>query len=89
MFFEILWLDYAPLQNGFDAVFVALLRSTRTPFAMDKFTIQQVSRDAILLHVEDMPHPHEFVLDEDGFHAGGFSTVQDFKVGDTILLTYP
>ena len=34
---------------------------------------------------EDMPHSSEMGLDEDGFEAGGFSTVQDFKVGDMIL----
>ena len=53
---------------------------------MDKFTIQQASRDAILLHAEDRPHPSELDLDEDGFDAGGFSTVHDFKVGDMIYL---
>ena len=45
------------------------------PFASDKFVIQQASRDAILLHVEDTPDPSELGLDEDGFDAGGFSTV--------------
>ena len=55
---------------------------------MDKFTIQQASRDAILLHAEDMPHPSELGLDEDGFDPGGFSAVRDFKVGDMILPTY-
>ena len=45
-----LWLDLAP-----DAVLVALLRSTRVPFAMSKFTIQQAFRDAIFLHAEDIP----------------------------------
>ena len=30
----------------------------------------------------------ELGLDEDGFDAGGFSTVQDFKAGDIILPMY-
>ena len=80
MFHEFLWLDLAPLQIGFDAVLVALLMSIRVRFGMGKFTIQQASRDAILLHAEDMPHPPELGLDE-----GGFSRVQDVKVGDMIL----
>ena len=89
MFLKFLWLDPAPVQTGFDAALEAFLRSTRVPLAMDKFTIQQACKDAILLHAEDMPHPSELGLDEDGVDAGGFSTVQDFKVGDMILPTYP
>ena len=85
---EFLWLDLAPVQIGFDAVLVALLSSTPVPFAMDKFTKQRATRDAILLRVEDMPHPSEMDIDEDEFDAGGFSTTQDFKVGDMILPTY-
>ena len=42
----------------------------------------------MLLHAEDMPDPSELCLDEDGFDAGGLSTVQDFKVGNMILQTY-
>ena len=76
------------MQIGFDAVLVALLRSTRVPFAMDRFTMQQESRDVIILHAKDMPNPSELGLDEDGFDAGGFSTVQDFKAGDIILPMY-
>ena len=59
MFLEFLWLDLAPVQIGFDAVLVSLLRSIGAPFTMDKFIIQQASKDAILLHAEDMPHPSE------------------------------
>ena len=83
MFLEFLWLDLAPVHIGFDAVLVALLRSTSVPFAMGKVTIQQACRVVILLHAEDMPHPIELGLDE-----GGFTMVQDFKVGDMILPTY-
>ena len=87
MYLKFLWLDLAPVQIGFDALLVALLRSTRIPFAMGKFVIEQASRDVILLLVEDMPHPSELGLDEDGLDAGRFSTVQDFKVGDIVLST--
>ena len=83
MFLEFLGLHLAPVQSAFDAVLVALLRSTRVPFAIDKFTIQQASEDA-----EDMSHPSELGLDEDGFDVGGFSTVHDFKVGDMMLPVY-
>ena len=58
------------------------------PFAMDKFIIQLASRDAILLHAEDLLHASEVGLDEDGLDVGGFSTVQDFRVGDMIFPTY-
>ena len=84
MFFEFLWFDLSPMQTGFDAVRVALLRSTRVLFA----TIQQAFRDVVLLHAEDMPHPPEIGLDEDGFNAGGFSTVRYFKVADMVLPSY-
>ena len=40
------------------------------------------------MHAEDMPHPSELGHDEDGFHTGGYSTVQDLKIGDIILATY-
>ena len=75
MFLEFLWLDLAPVWIGFDAADVALFRSTRVSFAMDKFTIQQASRDVIILHAQDMPHPSELGFSEDGFDAGGFNTV--------------
>ena len=88
MFLQFLLLDLASVQIGFDAVLIGFLRSTCAPFATDKFTIQQASRDAIFLHAENMPHPSESCLDEDGFDADGFSTVQDFKVGDMILPMY-
>ena len=55
---------------------------------MGKFTIQRVFVEAILMHAEDMPHPSELGFDEDGFEAGGLSTVHDFNVGDMILPTY-
>ena len=87
MFPEFLWLGLTLVLIGFDAVLVALLRSTRVSFARGKFTIQPASRDAIVLHAEDMPHPPELGIDENGFHAGGFSTVQDFNVGDMIFPT--
>ena len=70
VFLEFLWLDLASVLIDFDAVLVARFRSTREPFAMDKFTIQQGFRDAIFLHAEDMPHPSELDLDEDGADAG-------------------
>ena len=55
IFLEFLWLDLAPVQTGFDAVLVGLLRSTRVPFAMRKFLIQQASVMRLLLHA--MPCP--------------------------------
>ena len=58
------------------------------PFAMCKFTIQQASRDVMLLHAEDMPCSSELGLGEDEFDAGGFSMAQDFSVDDMILPTY-
>ena len=88
MLLKFLRLDLAPVKIGFDAVLVALLMSTHVPFAMDKFTIQQSSRDAIFLHGEDKPNPSELGLDEDRFNAGGFSTVLTFQVGDMILPTH-
>ena len=41
------------------------------PFAMCKFIVQQVSREAVVLHARGMPRPSELGLDEDGFDAGG------------------
>ena len=72
--------DVAPLEIGFDRVFIPQFWSTLVSFA-----VHQASRYPTLLHSNHVSNPSKLGLDVGGLSAGGLSLIEDLKIGDVIL----
>ena len=58
---------------------------TLISFASNEFTIQKMTRYAITVYSNDMPHHTKLNLKQNSFNAGGVGALQDFQTGDTVL----
>ena len=78
-------IDVAPLEIGFDRVFIPQFWSTLISFAGLKFPVHQASRHPTLLHLNHMSNPSKLGLDDGGLYAGGLSLIGDLQIGDVVL----
>ena len=77
-------IDVAPMEIGFDRVFIPQFWSTFS-FAGLKFPVHQVSRHPTLLHLSHVSNPSKLGLDDGGLYAGGLSLIEDLQIGDVVL----
>ena len=73
-------IDVAPLEIGFDRVFIPKFWSTMISFAGLKFPVHQASRHPTLLHSNRVSNPSKLGLDD-----GGLSLIEDLQIGDVVL----
>ena len=78
-------IDVAPLEIGFDRVFIPQFWSTLVSFAGLECPVQQASRHLTLLHSNHVSNPSKFGLDDGGLYAGGLSLIEDLQIGDVVL----
>ena len=78
-------IDAAPLEIGFDRVFIPQFWSTLISFAGQEFPVYQASRHATLLHSNHVSNPLKLGHDDGGFYAGGLSLIDDLQIGDVVL----
>ena len=82
---QVSWIDVAPLEIGFDHVFIPQFWSTLVSFASLEFPVHQAFRYPTLLDSNHMSNPSKLGLDDDGLYAGGFSLIKDLQIGDVVL----
>ena len=75
----------APLEIGFDRVFIPQFWSTLIYFAGLKFPVHQASRHPTFLHTNHVSNPSKLGLDDGGLAAGGLSLIEDLQIGDVVL----
>ena len=75
----------APLEIGFDCVFILQFWSTLVSFASLEFPIHQVSQHLTLLHSNHVSNPSKLGLDDGCLNAGGLSLIEDLHIGDVVL----
>ena len=78
-------IDVAPLEIGFDHVFILQFWSTLISFAGLKFPLHQASRHLTLLHSNHVSNPSKLGLDDSGLYAGRLSLIEDLQIGDVVL----
>ena len=78
-------INVAPLEIGFDRVFILQFWSTLISFAGLKFPVHQVSRHLTFLHSNHMSNPSKLGLDDGGLYAGGLSLIKDLQISDVVL----
>ena len=82
---QVSWIDVAPLEIGFDRVFIQQFWSTLVSFAGLEFHVHQASRHPTLLHSNQVSNPLKLGLDDGGLYAGGLSLIEDLQIGDVVL----
>ena len=75
----------APLEIGFDRVFIPQFWSTLISFAGLEFPVHQASWHPTLLHSNHVSNPSKLGLDNGGLYAGGLSLIEDLQIGDVVL----
>ena len=78
-------IDVAPLEIGFDRVFIPQFWSTLISFAGLKFPVHQASRHPTILHSNHMSNLSKLDLDAGGLYAGGLSLIEDLQIGDVVM----
>lgn len=78
------WLP-TPLKVFLHSVLVLLARAALLFLASIKFSIQQLTGHAMIIHPDDISHPLQLDLDEYGLNPGNLCTVQDLEVCDMVL----
>ena len=78
-------IDVAPLEIGFDCIFIPQFWSTLVSFAGLEFPVQQASRHPTLLHLNHVSNPSKLGLNDGGLYAGGLSLIEDHQIGDVVL----
>ena len=68
-------IDVAPLEIGFDRVFIPQFWSTLISFAGLKFPVHQVSQHLTLFHSNHVSNPSKLGLDD-----GGLSLIKDLQI---------
>ena len=48
-------------------------------------TIKQMTRYAVIVYSNNMPHPAKLSVKQHSLDAGGAGALQDFQIGDTVL----
>ena len=79
-------MNVAPLKDFFNIVFEPLSGTTLISFASSEFAIKQMTRNVVTVHYNDIPHPAKLSLKQHSFDVGGVGALQDFQIGDTVLL---
>ena len=83
--FQVSRIDVAPLEIGFDRVFIPQFWSTLVSFADLEFPIHQASQHPTLLYSNHVSNPSKFGLDDGGLSAGGLSLIEDLQISDVVL----
>ena len=81
----VLWGECCTIAGYLNVVFEPLSGTTLISFASSELTIKQMTRYAVTVHSNGMPHPAKLSLKQHSFDAGGVGALQDFQIGDTIL----
>ena len=77
--------DVAPLEIGFDHVFIPQLWSTLVSFAGLELPVHQVSQHPTFLHSNHVSNPSKLGLDDGSLYAGGLSLIENLQIGDVVL----
>ena len=82
---QVPWFDVAPLEMGFNCVFIPQFWSTLVSFTGLELPVHQASQYPTLLHLNHVSNPSKLGLDDGGLYAGGLSLIEDLQIGDVVL----
>ena len=74
---QVFRIDMAPLEIGFDRVFIPQFWSALVSFASLEFPVHQASQHPTLLHSNHVSNPSKLGLDDGGLYTGGLSLNDD------------
>ena len=75
-------IDVAPLEIGFDRIFIPQFWSTLVSFAGLEFPVHHASRQPTLPHSNHVSNLSKLPLDDGGLYARGLSLIEDLQIGD-------
>ena len=78
-------IDVAPLEIGFDRVFIPQFWSTLVSFAGLELPVHQASQHLTFLHLNHVSNPSKLGLDVGGLYTGGLSLIKDLQIGEVFL----
>ena len=85
IYLQVSQIDVAPLEIGFDRVFIPQFWSKLISFTGLKFPVHQASRHPTLLHSNHVSNPSKLGLDNGGLYDGGLSLIEDLQISDVVL----